>query len=130
MSPITISSNMLLKHLAQLTVAWFNHSDMPPQRVEMYNEYAERVWTSARRAGDEIWLLLGLHFILKEKNCRASDFTNERFAYTETMAREILNYLISKNPKKISALNDHIQFKSMSNKEWEKFRDSIKSKEN
>lgn len=121
MSRTVISSTMMLRHLAQLTVAWFNHRDMPPLRVDDYAEHAERVWASARRAGDAPWFALGLRHALATPGYDASELTNERYAYSDANARELFAYLLRVMPADVPAVGEPAQvaFEAMTRAEWE-----------
>lgn len=126
MSPSVISTTMMMRHLAQLTVAWFNHRDMPPLRVDDYAEHAERVWASARRAGDAPWFALGLRHALATPGYDASELTNERFAYSDATARELFAYLLRVMPADVATAGEpgSVEFRAMTRPEWEALRDT------
>ena len=124
--PVVISSSMIRRHLANLTVAWFNDRELPPAHVEDYAPMVAWVRNSAQRAGDTRWFVLGVQHILQNAALSAAEFGNDRFSYSDAQMRDIMVYVLSQMgaTEAPATLLSRVSLVDMDRDEWEALRDT------
>lgn len=121
---LVISSSMIRRHLANLTVAWFNDRELPPADVADYAPMVAWVRNSAERAGDTPWFVLGLQHILHNPALSPAEFGNDRFSYTDTQMREIIGYVLQQMGAKDAppALLARVNLADIDREQWQALR--------
>lgn len=126
--PLTLSATMLRDHLAVLSVGWFNDHDVPPRDLSGYQPLIAELGELLDEVGDRPWFLLALEHVLVHGGAvSAREFVNDRYAYTDAAAEQLLRYVWQHLGGKGEPVPDgpaaRAKLTAMERREWRKLRD-------
>ena len=88
-----ISTAMVNHYLSDITVAWFNHHELPPDEMQEYLPLVQWMKQNASNHGDLEYLKLAFEYLLTHPDVNYEDFSGGRYPYDSDDIIEIIDFI-------------------------------------
>jgi hypothetical protein len=119
-----ISTAMVNHYLSDITVAWFNHHELPPDEMPEYLPLVQWMKQNASNHDDLEYLKLAFEYLLTHE-----DFSGSRYPYDSDDIIEIIDFIYrtiwSDLPPVSLSNSDDVQLVSISLDDWWASREQL-----
>lgn len=117
-----ISAAMVNHYLSDITVAWFNHHELPPDEIQDYFPLVQWMKQNASNHADLEYLKRAFEYLLTHPDINYEYFSGSRYPYDRDEIREIIEFAyrtIWPNTPRVLLDNSHdVQLVPISLEEW------------
>ena len=89
---LQITSRMFEYYLDDITVGWFDHHDLPPDKIEHYHDCVMEMKLRATNKKELEFLKNVLEYILIHPEIDCEEFAGGRYPYDSEEVREIIEF--------------------------------------
>ena len=117
-----ISAAMVNHYLSDITVAWLNHHELPPDEMQDYLPLVQWMKQNASNHGDLEYLKLEFEYLLTHPDVNYEHFSGGRYPYDSDDIIEIIDFIYrtiwSDLPPVSLSNSDDVQLVSISLDDW------------
>jgi len=117
-----ISAAMVNHYLSDITVAWFNHHELPPDNLKDYLPLVHWMKQNASNHDDLQYLKLAFEYLVTHPDVNHEYFSGGRYPYDRDDIKEIIDFTyrtIWSDSPPVSQINSHdVQLVPISLEDW------------